>query len=54
MIANSEGATNEDGANEIGIINLRDKRLESGVRYLARGTGGHQASRRAIPVTGLS
>jgi len=42
MIANSEGATNEDGANEIGIINLETKRLER-VIYLARGTGGHQA-----------
>lgn len=41
MIANSEGATNEDGANEIGIVNLETKRLER-VIYLARGTGGHQ------------
>ena len=42
MIANSEGAGNEDGANEIGIINLETKALER-VIYLARGTGGHQA-----------
>jgi DNA-binding beta-propeller fold protein YncE len=40
MIANSEGAGNEDGANEIGIINLVTKRLER-VVSLARGTGGH-------------
>ena len=42
LIANSEGAGNEDGANEIGIINLESKTLER-VIYLARGTGGHQA-----------
>jgi DNA-binding beta-propeller fold protein YncE len=40
MIANSEGAGNEDGANEIGVINLTTKRLER-VALLARGTGGH-------------
>ena len=40
MIANSEGAGNEDGANEIGIINLQTKRLER-VVSLGRGTGGH-------------
>jgi DNA-binding beta-propeller fold protein YncE len=39
MIANSEGAGNEDGANEIGIINLTTKRLER-VVSLARGKGG--------------
>jgi len=42
LIANSEGAGNEDGANEIGIVNLQSKALER-VIYLARGTGGHQA-----------
>jgi DNA-binding beta-propeller fold protein YncE len=42
MVANSEGLGNEDGANEIGIINLTSKRLER-VVSLARGTGGHIA-----------
>jgi DNA-binding beta-propeller fold protein YncE len=42
MIANSEGSGNEDGANEIGIVNLADKRLER-VVSLTRGTGGHIA-----------
>jgi DNA-binding beta-propeller fold protein YncE len=40
MVANSEGAGNEDGAVEIGLIDLEKKQLVR-ILQLAMGTGGH-------------
>jgi DNA-binding beta-propeller fold protein YncE len=40
VVGNSEGAGNEDGASELGIINLGTKKLER-IAFLANGTGGH-------------
>ena len=42
LVGNSEGAGNEDGATEIGIIDLAKQQLVR-VLYLARGTGGQVA-----------
>lgn len=42
IVANSEGVGNEDGAREIGIINLASRGLER-IAFLAMGTGGHVA-----------
>ncbi len=42
IVANSEGIGTEDGADQIGVINLKTKALER-IAYLARGTGGHVA-----------
>ena len=40
VVANSEGVGNEDGASELGVINLATKKLER-IAFLAKGTGGH-------------
>lgn len=40
VVANSEGIGSEDGANQIGVINLETKALER-IAYLGMGTGGH-------------
>lgn len=40
IVANSEGAGNEDGASEIGVINLKTHALER-IALLAMGKGGH-------------